>query len=448
MATQKQKHKSLKNLFLNPASPEKYPKRILIIVCGLTPQVVTECIHGLINSDKPFIPTKVVIITTQMGLTDKGGLDDKLGNECRYESCIEDLVKRKIPNVTKDSLEHLTYKNIIKHIVTVNDKPCDDVHNEASLLSLGNLLVEVLVKYCSDDNSAVNVNIAGGRKSMSYLAGLALTLCGRFQDRLSHVIISEPLLENDPSFFYPDILTNNYYVLENDGNEQAIPAASVKIMLAQIPFICTNQLLVKNQILTTNQIAKKKNILESLVEEINNAIYTDEIPKVIFNTRNGICACNGIKIDFAPNELQTYYAICKLHLLGKYLTAQPTDEMCEDFTKYAKIITPGGSNHDKRPIDEITKIEDSLTGKSQNIFGGNQGFNLSDLKNSDDKDALIKARNKFFSPRRTDANKRLKSALGRLLCQKFEILSVGKNPSSYQLVDNIEITFEDDLPRQ
>src|SRR5262249_35100828 len=55
----------------------------------------------------------------------------------------------------------------------------------------------------SDPQSRIYASMAGGRKTMGLYLGLALQFYGRPQDRLTHVLVSPPALENHPDFFYP-----------------------------------------------------------------------------------------------------------------------------------------------------------------------------------------------------------------------------------------------------
>jgi CRISPR-associated protein (TIGR02584 family) len=53
-----------------------------------------------------------------------------------------------------------------------------------------------------DPDTEIHVSIAGGRKTMGYYLGYALSLYGRPQDRLSHVLVSDPY-ETNRDFYYP-----------------------------------------------------------------------------------------------------------------------------------------------------------------------------------------------------------------------------------------------------
>ena len=67
---------------------------------------------------------------------------------------------------------------------------------------------------------------------MGYYLGYALSLYGRAQDRLSHVLVTERY-ENLPDFFYP----TPYSRIITDRNNQQLDTQSAQIMLANIPFV-------------------------------------------------------------------------------------------------------------------------------------------------------------------------------------------------------------------
>jgi CRISPR-associated protein (TIGR02584 family) len=49
-------------------NPENYPRRILLCVAGLSPQIVTETLYALAVMGKPcFVPTEIHLLTTAEG---------------------------------------------------------------------------------------------------------------------------------------------------------------------------------------------------------------------------------------------------------------------------------------------------------------------------------------------------------------------------------------------
>jgi CRISPR-associated protein (TIGR02584 family) len=56
---------------MTPTQPHTYPRRVLLMVTGRSPQVVTETLYALCrDQDPPFVPTEVQVITTSEGAQD------------------------------------------------------------------------------------------------------------------------------------------------------------------------------------------------------------------------------------------------------------------------------------------------------------------------------------------------------------------------------------------
>lgn len=64
-------------------------------------------------------------------------------------------------------------------------------------------IVELVRRCTQDDQTALHVSIAGGRKTMGFFMGYALSLYGRPQDRLSHVLVSAPFESNHDFYDLP-----------------------------------------------------------------------------------------------------------------------------------------------------------------------------------------------------------------------------------------------------
>ncbi|MBK8640363.1 MAG: TIGR02584 family CRISPR-associated protein [Chromatiaceae bacterium] len=84
-----------------------------------------------------------------------------------------------------------------------------------------------------EDGSALHVSLAGGRKTMTYYLGNALTLFGRAQDRLSHVLVPPPY-ETNREFFYPSPNSRRLYV---EPLKRWFDAKDAVVTLADIPFV-------------------------------------------------------------------------------------------------------------------------------------------------------------------------------------------------------------------
>jgi CRISPR-associated protein (TIGR02584 family) len=199
-----------------------YPRRILLAVTGLSPQIVTETLYALTqHPQRPFVPTEVHLLTTREGaerarlalLSDEPGWFRRLCRDYR------------LPEIVFD-------ENCI-HIVRTDDGlELDDIRSQQDNQLAADFITETVRVFTSDPDSALHVSIAGGRKTMGFYLGYALSLFGREQDRLSHVLVSEPF-ESSWDFFYP---TRSSRIITTRDNKLA-DTAEACVTLAEIPFV-------------------------------------------------------------------------------------------------------------------------------------------------------------------------------------------------------------------
>jgi len=204
------------------ALPAEFPRRVLLAVSGLTPQIVTETIYALAADEfAPFVPTEVHLITSAEGArrAELTLLSDDLG--WFHKLCAD----YHLPGVRFDA----------SHIHVMRDahgQPMNDIRSPADNRAAADFITAQVRSITADSGCALHASIAGGRKTMGFYLGYALSLFGRPQDRLSHVLVSEPF-ESSYDFFYP---TPYSRVLQTrDG--QLADTALAQVTLADIPFV-------------------------------------------------------------------------------------------------------------------------------------------------------------------------------------------------------------------
>jgi CRISPR-associated protein (TIGR02584 family) len=173
--------------------PAAFDQRVLLAVTGLSPHVVTETLFALaVLRSPPFVPTRVEILTTTEGarravllLGPDGGAFAAL---CRDHGLrgLETVLAEARVNVMPDH----------------GGRGLDDIRSDADNEAAADAIVGRIRDLTADPDSALHLSIAGGRKTMGFLAGHALSLFGRPQDRLSHVLVDDATLA-DPTIFYP-----------------------------------------------------------------------------------------------------------------------------------------------------------------------------------------------------------------------------------------------------
>ena len=205
-------------------NPECYPRRILLCVAGLSPQIVTETLYALTVIGEPrFVPTEIHLLTTAEGaerarltlLSEEPGWFHRLRREYGLPAI----------RFTLDTL----------HILRAADgRPLNDIRAVADNEAIADAITAKVRELTADPDSAVHASIAGGRKTMGFYLGYALSLFGRPQDRLSHVLVSSPF-ESNPNFFYPAPVARVIFATGPD--QRPLDASSATVTLADIPFV-------------------------------------------------------------------------------------------------------------------------------------------------------------------------------------------------------------------
>ena len=207
-----------------PRLPRQFPRRLLLAVTGLSPQIVTETLYALaVGRNEPFIPTEIRLITTREGaerarlslLHPASGWFHRLRAD--YE------------------LPEITFKPSCIHVIGGADaEPLSDIRSAEDNIGAADTITEIVRNLTIDDDAALHVSIAGGRKTMGFYLGYALSLYGRRQDRLSHVLVNEPF-ESHSQFFYP---TRESHIIHTPPPaNRPCDTRDAVVTLADIPFV-------------------------------------------------------------------------------------------------------------------------------------------------------------------------------------------------------------------
>lgn len=204
-------------------APHEYERRILVATMGLFPQIPVETVYGLaVREQPPFVPTEIHLLTTRAG---------ENAARCLIENVPENPLLQMADDYGLFDLKPIPSENI--HILRSEDgTPLFDINDIEDNNATADLIAALLKRLTADREAALHVSIAGGRKTMGFLLGYSLSLFGRPQDRLSHVLV-DPRLESHPQFFYPRPDPETL----KDRHGDLIVASSNVVLLADIPFV-------------------------------------------------------------------------------------------------------------------------------------------------------------------------------------------------------------------
>ena len=275
--------------------PHDYATRILVAVTGLSPQIVTETLYalavGMEPSKRPFVPTMTRLITTEEGAR---RAKDSLLNPGN------DWFHRLLSDYRLPAIEFGP-----QHIVVLKDRsgqPLDDIRTRDDNERAADAITEEIRKLTSDDGTALHVSIAGGRKTMGFYVGYALSLYGRVQDRLSHVLVTTPY-ESHPGFFYP--APQRRIIQDQEG--RPYDAHDARVTLADIPFVRMRTGL-------GHDLRAGSASFSAAVEEAQRAMPPE---RLVLNPANCTVIAGGALFELKPSKFALYWLLARRALLGR-----------------------------------------------------------------------------------------------------------------------------------
>ena len=287
--------------------------KILFLVTGMTPQIITETIWALacdpeLPHQERFIPDEIHVLSTDDGLNQIRSrlFSEKQGS--KFAQFQEEYPQ--LANINFDDSDDYLHVikdrdgNILKDLKTPND-------NELA----ADLICQMIRQFTERDDVVLHVSIAGGRKTMGFYAGYALSLYGRACDRMSHVLVEERY-ESARDFFYPSVF-DNVFVTNRDNVE--LRTKDAKIWLAQIPFVRLRNSLSNHDIVASKSFSE---VIETLNLSLKPLQMTLDINNRHISIGDKICS-------LTPKEFSIYLLCAKLLQKGEILH-YPSREFADD----------------------------------------------------------------------------------------------------------------------
>lgn len=195
------------------------PKNILVAVTGASPQVLTETLYALHTQGKSF-PNEVWVITTKDA---KDMLTKGLFEEGHWQKLLDDY---QMPAIRFDE----------NHIWLISDsdgRVLNDAKAEADQSIMADFITRKIAELTADPDCVIHASLAGGRKTMAFYMGYAMSLYGREQDALSHVFVDDEF-EFVKDFYYP---TPYDKLITGKRQGECVNTRNAVVTLAEIPFV-------------------------------------------------------------------------------------------------------------------------------------------------------------------------------------------------------------------
>lgn len=367
--------------------PEHFDRRILLMVAGHSPAIITETLYALPANQKP---TEIRIITTASG---------------------KEILKKQLlgaSNVIQQLCEEygiaapLFDESCIYVIASQDGVALQDIQTEAENEITADFITAKVRELTQEPDCSIHVSIAGGRKTMTYYLGYALSVFGRIQDRMSHVLVEDRYAI--PGFFYP---TKESRVLTNSRTDETFDAQDVKVMLGELPFIRLRDGL-------TDDLLNKQDISYSDIIQLAQRQLSPIQVRVVYGKAQTRIFCGGEEIHLPPAQLALYVWMLQRHKAGK-----PAVTFTDKATKVALA-------------EEFKAVYAELSRESGHYINAEETVKSMDTE--------------YFGAPRTNINKKLNTLLGKPKAKAYLLQSNGiKNAARYSLSNALKpehISFE------
>lgn len=351
--------------------PKETPlRKVLVAIVGMSPQVVTETLWAL-RRERGFIPDEIRVILT------------RAARDCVVHDLLDPLEGR-FHAFCRDYglVGRIRFDESCVTVVTDADgRELDDIRTPEESAAAADTIVRVIGNVCSDPNTIVHVSIAGGRKSMGFFAGYAMSLFARPRDSVSHVLVNDPF-ESNRDFFYPPPEEKEIV----DARGESISSREARVMLADIPIVRLRTGLPED--LLTGDAS-----FGLAVEEAQRTLFPSTA-LVLRGDARGI-VCDGVEVPLAPAQ----YAV--LHWMAERAKRREAPvrprlfHAEEEFFPLYERLFPTRPGDIERARKAIRSDEDFL---------------------------------KYFQEKRSQIGAALVKKLGRTQAARFRIVTFGKRP--------------------
>lgn len=314
---------------------EEFPRRVLLAVSGLSPQVVTETVYAL--AKKPaagraaYIPTEVHLLTTA-----EGGMRARLsllrGGTGWFARLCEEY-----------GLKGVEFNEEQIHVLKDGaGRPLEDIRGEEENRAAADGIAGWIRRFTSAGDSALHVSIAGGRKTMGFYAGYALSLYGRPQDRLSHVLVPAAF-ESHPEFFYPTKEPRVIYSAPPES--RPLDTAAAEVTLAEIPFVRLRRWLPP-------EVLQRQASFDAVVEA---ASMTLSAARLSLDAGRCAAVCGGREVRLAPAEWAFLSWMARRKTQGLSGVACPSEgaperALAEEYLKEYRLARGERRSGDRTPV--------------------------------------------------------------------------------------------------
>lgn len=354
---------------------------ILLAVCGLSPQVITEALYALLNEGRAV--SAIHLITTRRG-KDRILTDLLVPVAGKYHALLADY------EIEPETIDFST-RNI--HVLRdAAGRELDDIISPDDNEILMRTCLDLTFHHTSNPDTAVFFLVAGGRKTMTSCLTLAAQLYGRQQDRLFHVLVS-PEFESSRDFYFPPRHSIAVELRDKLGQLYLKDTRYAAIHLITIPFVSVRDQL-RQELL--DQPRPPADLMQALIRDTPQTL--------VVNLAEGKLVYGQLELDMHPTRLALYAFFaerkkdCRL--------ARPCTDCTDCFLEASEVITG----------DEVARMYERIPGSR--LVGEMSDSGIGSLTKEN------------FQSYKSKIRRDIQSAFGQGHLAELEIASSGARPDT------------------
>ena len=352
-------------------SSRSVEETVLFAVTGMSPAILTETIWALAHEVPAIVPDRVVVITTATG---RAGIIRELleapataGTRGVWDELLAALKKEKIgaDGKLRFGATGSDLRVIVTHDpATGRSMELDDIRTKRENDAAADFLLEALRSFTENADCRVIATLAGGRKTMGALLYACMSLIGRENDRLTHVLVDEPFDDPrlKPRFYFPKQTANK--LIRPDGG--SADARKANVSLADVPFVTLRSLFQK-------ELRRLPGGFAGLVQSCRAGVakISDESVDLIVHRDHCRAEVNGRTIVTNPRE----------HLLLLFLAENPSIRLGSVYADMEDAINAfrlqiieakpesslGDWRHDPRLLEVIRESDETIRKTISNL---------------------------------------------------------------------------------
>ena len=333
-------------------------KTVLCCVVGMSPAVVTETLWALAHLKEPIIPDEIIVLTTVRG---RQCIDEQLFTsvgrvKCGWEKLVAALGQAGLP-VTGKLRFGLSHDCIRLFSDPSGSSDLDDITTTSENATAADFMLKTLREFTENPNLRLYTSIAGGRKTMSALMLSCMSLLGREQDHVLHVLVNEPFDKPvKPPFLFPG------YCESHELGGQSFKSSKAKLELIDIPFVkMRGWYQDKFKTIPPSYSDLVSGVQKAAPPAVNH-------PLLKFDFASGVATADGEPIRLSPAEflamalllnVEAFDEIPSRMMVYHQIRCTRPDWFCQ-FTESSRFSSIDDSS------EELSKVLSSLRKKLQN----------------------------------------------------------------------------------